>query len=175
MVDGRAGGEAQLGRTGDDAWSSVAGWASVRVGRDLPLEVVGSVGHSTGQTVLDQWTFGGSPVSVWPDPATAHWLADPALPALVGRGSHFDRLEVSFGSGLVRGFATRTRIGEGLGRAGMTVVGIQGGTEVDADPFALVSADGRGTIGVGRTVEHPDQGWSWSDGRWVAFASWTWR
>ncbi len=174
-VGARVTARAQFGRTADEPWRAISGQASGRLGRRASLWVDYTVGQTSGETVLDQWTQGGTPVSVWPGAPTALWVVDPAFPVLRQRGTHLDRLDISVGSWQVRAFATRTRVGGSLAGGGVTLVGIRTGTAVGADPFALLVADGRGAIGVGRTVEDPDRGFAWRGGQWTAWATWTWQ
>ncbi|MEN0061580.1 MAG: hypothetical protein AAGA48_05480 [Myxococcota bacterium] len=164
----------QVGQTGGLDWQLVRGGGRFQLGR-YGLTLRYETGLSTGETVLDQWTHGGTPVSVWPAVANGGWLTDPAFEAVRQQGTHYDRLDLALGLWQVQAFATRTRVGRSLPSGGLTVVGIRGGTQVASDPFVSLFADGRGTVGVGRIVEDPAAGWSWQDGQWVAFATWTWQ
>lgn len=165
----------QVGRTGSDPFRLVRARATVQLGRQGGVAASVDIGHSTGTTVLDRFTYGGSPVTVWPTFATEAWVTDPAVMARRQEGSHFDRIDVGVGAWQLQGFATRTRVGGSFTGGGVTLVGIRGGITVDSDPFALLVADGRGSVGVGRTIEDPENGFSWRDGQFFAFASWTWR
>ncbi|MEM6926625.1 MAG: hypothetical protein AAF602_06840, partial [Myxococcota bacterium] len=175
MLGAGLAGRAQIGTTGGEPWQAIRGGGRARIGRSFGLEGSYSIGRITGQTVLDQWTHGGAGVSVWPASPAAAWLVDPAFAALRQRGTHFDRLDIALGSWQFHSFATRTRVSNDLAAGGVTVVGIRAGTTVQSDPFSLIVADGRGTVGVGRTIEDPERGFAWRGGEWVAWATWTWQ
>lgn len=145
-----------FGRTGGEASGLWEVGAEAVVLRGPQLRGGYTLGHAFGPTELDRFALGGTPSAVMPDAAAWWRVVDPAFGAGEQSGAWRDRIEVALELPVAL-FATRHRLGDGLGRTGETAVGVKTAFTTPAQPFFRVPAARLGA-GVACRVESSPEG-----------------
>ncbi len=152
-------GRGQVGRTGADDWGRAEGRVSMRLGRTLGFQGAYTAGWTTAASELDQYRLGGTPTSVVPGPWLWSRVTDGAFAVGSWSGSLRDEVSVRIGSPIAGLYGCRHRMGDTLGGAGASVVGLNVGAAMGAEPFQGTpgfSAQG----GVACQIEEPREGWA---------------